>query len=82
MEENLKNQKNKLNSRDQVNKLWKEILSEALSKKDLVQSHLFIFGDKNTGKKSIIKNINKDFLNKVEFYGNIMIYRRCWQKGY
>lgn len=50
--------------------LWNEILREALTKKDLEQSHLFIFGDKNSGKKTIIKNINKDLLNKVDAEGN------------
>ena len=45
--------------------IWQEILKQANTQKDLEESHLFIFGDKNTGKKSIIKGINKELcLNK------------------
>ena len=63
------------------NNLWNEILREALTKKDLEQSHLFIFGDKNCGKKSIIKTINKDLLNKNE-EGIFNIYVRLLQKDF
>jgi hypothetical protein len=50
--------------------LWQEIVTSENTKKDLEQSHLFIFGEKNAGKKSIIKTINNNYLlNKYE--GNI-----------
>ena len=75
MEEKSKYSKKNTNNKDETNanqsNLWNEILREALTNKDLDQSHLFVFGDKNTGKKSILKNINKDLLNKTEFEGKI-----------
>ena len=73
MEDKTKNLKKSANTKEETaanqTNLWNEILREALTKKDLEQSHLFVFGDKNTGKKTIIKNINKDLLNKTEFDG-------------
>jgi hypothetical protein len=30
--------------------MWQEILRDAMTNKDLEESHLFIFGDKNVGK--------------------------------
>jgi len=49
--------------------IWQEILREAMTNKDLEDSHLFIFGDKNVGKKSIIKIINKEYLTKNDYEG-------------
>ena len=46
--------------------LWNEIIKSTTSKKDLEQSHVFIFGDKNVGKKALIKQINKEVINKSE----------------
>lgn len=44
--------------------IWQDILTEANTNKDLEESHLFIFGDKTSGKKNLIKSINKElFLN-------------------
>lgn len=51
--------------------MWQEILREAMISKDLDESHLFIFGDKNVGKKSIIRIINKEYLQKFEYEGNL-----------
>jgi hypothetical protein len=78
MEDKNKNLKkiNKDEPNPNQNNLWNEILREALTKKDLEQSHLFVFGDKNTGKKNIIKNINKDLLNKTDPEGSITSYSR------
>jgi hypothetical protein len=49
--------------------LWNDILKESMTKKDLEQSHVFIFGDKLSGKKSLIKSMNKDLLNKTDLDG-------------
>ena len=49
--------------------IWQEILREANTNKDLEDSHLFIFGDKNVGKKAIIKIINKEYLTKNDYEG-------------
>jgi hypothetical protein len=53
--------------------LWNDILKESMTKKDLEQSHVFIFGDKLSGKKSLIKSINKDLLNKTDLDGNYQL---------
>lgn len=62
----------KKNKEDSSNtNIWQNILKEANTNKDFEDSHLFIFGDKNTGKKAIIKSINKEYLQKYEYEGNL-----------
>jgi len=61
-----------LNSRGSVNlnanmNIWQEILKESMIKKDLDESNLFIFGDKFSGKRSLIKYLNKELLQKYEY---------------
>jgi len=60
------------NARGSVNlsanfNIWQEILKESMTKKDLDESNVFIFGDKFSGKRSLIKYINKELLQKNEF---------------
>ena len=40
--------------------IWKEILSESITKKDYEEANIFVFGDKSTGKKSLIRLMNKE----------------------
>ena len=56
--------------------IWQDILRDSMSKKDLEDSHIFIFGDKFVGKHSLIKNINKELLQKNEFEGFIILISR------
>jgi hypothetical protein len=49
--------------------IWNEILRESMTKKDLEESNVFIFGDKFSGKRSLIKHINKELLQKGEVEG-------------
>ncbi len=61
-----------LNPRGSVNlnqnmNIWQEILKESMTKKDLDESNVFIFGDKFSGKRSLIKYLNKELLHKNEF---------------
>lgn len=61
-----------LNPRGSINlnqnfNIWQEILKESMSKKDLDESNVFIFGDKFSGKRSLIKYLNKELLHKNEF---------------
>jgi predicted AAA+ superfamily ATPase len=49
--------------------IWQDILQEAMSKKDLDESNVFIFGDRNVGKRTLIKIINKELLQKNDFEG-------------
>ena len=41
--------------------IWQEILSESVNKKETEESNIFIFGDKQSGKKSLIRAMNKEF---------------------
>ena len=47
--------------------IWQDILKESMTKKDLEESNVFFFGDKFSGKRSLIKYINKELLQKSEF---------------
>jgi hypothetical protein len=51
--------------------IWQDILREAMTKKDLEESHIFVFGDKFVGKHTLIKIINKELLQKNEYEGYI-----------
>lgn len=51
-------------SADNSTNIWQQILKEANTHKEIEESHVFIFGDKNSGKRSLIKTISKElFLN-------------------
>ena len=41
--------------------IWQEILTESITKKDNEEANIFIFGDKSSGKKSLIRAMNKEF---------------------
>lgn len=44
--------------------IWEQVLKEASTSKEVEETHLFIFGDKNSGKRTLIKAINKEmYLN-------------------
>ncbi len=44
--------------------IWQQILQEANTHKEIEESHIFILGEKNSGKRTLIKSINKElFLN-------------------
>lgn len=45
---------------EEVSKIWQEILSESAVKKENENTNIFIFGDNSTGKKSIIRAMNKE----------------------
>jgi hypothetical protein len=51
--------------------IWQDILRESMTKKDLEESHIFVFGDKLVGKHTLIKIINKELLQKNEYEGYI-----------
>jgi hypothetical protein len=52
-----------------VGNIWQDILNEAMGKKDLEESHVFIFGDRMVGKNTLIRFINKELLQKNDFEG-------------
>lgn len=62
--------KNKSEGTGTQSNIWNDILRDAMAKKDLEESNVFIFGDKFVGKRSLIKVINKELLQKGEVEGN------------
>lgn len=59
-----KGNSNKSNA-NQTN-LWQEILREAMTKKEIDDANIFVFGDKMSGKKSLFKILNKDFSSEED----------------
>lgn len=45
---------------EQGSNIWNEILSESTTKKENEDANIFVFGDKATGKKSLIRIMNKE----------------------
>ena len=53
-----------MNENDKKNSIWEKVLKEASSFKETEETNLFVFGDKNSGKRALIKQINKElYLN-------------------
>ena len=52
--------------------MWQEMLREANTKKEIEESNIFIFGDKFSGKKSLIKNISQRIALKDEKQTNTL----------
>ena len=50
--------------KDSQTNMWQEILREAMTKKEIEDANVFIFGDKLTGKKSLIRVISKELIPK------------------
>lgn len=44
--------------------MWQEILREAMTKKEIDDANVFVFGDKMSGKKSLFRIMNKDLLSE------------------
>lgn len=53
-----------MNKDNEKENIWQQIINEARIDKDIEESHIFVFGEKNSGKRALIKSINKElFLN-------------------
>ena len=48
----------KTEAKSKEQNLWQEILREAMTKKDLEDANIFIFGDQLTGKKSLMRMVS------------------------
>ena len=48
--------------------IWQEILNESTTKKDNEDANVFIFGDKSTGKKSLIRIMNREMASQDNDY--------------
>lgn len=63
MKEN-QNQDEKNKLLEQGKNIWQEIINESTTKKDIEEANIFVFGDKDTGKKSLIRTMNKESVNQ------------------
>ena len=61
MTENINESEKKADLGTEGSDIWNEILSESITKKDYEEANIFVFGDKSTGKKSLIRLMNKEF---------------------
>ena len=66
------NKKQKAKQEKGKKNMWQEMLREANTKKEIEESNIFIFGDKFSGKKSLIKNISQRISLKDEKKINIL----------
>jgi len=48
-----------MNQPNKQTNMWQEILREAMPKKDIENTNVFVFGDKMTGKRSLFKVMNR-----------------------
>jgi hypothetical protein len=46
--------------------IWNDILKEAMTKKDVEDSNIFVFGDRSVGKKTLFRLINQEINSKGE----------------
>lgn len=67
MTENNNNPENKADIGQEGSNIWQEILSESITKKDNEEINIFVFGDKNSGKKSLIRIMNKEFSSEYDY---------------
>ena len=67
MTENNNNPENKADIGQEGSNIWQEILSESITKKDNEETNIFVFGDKNSGKKSLIRIMNKEFSSEYDY---------------
>jgi hypothetical protein len=63
MKEN-QNQDEKNKLLEQGKNIWQEIINESTTKKEIEEANIFVFGDKDTGKKSLIRTMNKESVNQ------------------
>ena len=58
--------KTSINMPGKSTNIWQEILREAMPKKEVENSNIFVFGDKMTGKRSLFKIMNRSVFSDYE----------------
>ena len=62
--------------------IWQEILNESTIKKDYEEVNIFVFGDKDTGKKSLIRIMNREAASlESEMKKTLNIEEECMKYG-
>jgi dynein light intermediate chain 1 len=52
--------------------MWQEILREAMPKKDIENTNVFVFGDKMTGKRSLFRIMNRSVFSDDDSYKRLL----------
>ena len=55
--------KTAINQPSKTTNMWQEILREAMPKKDIENTNVFVFGDKMTGKRSLFRIMNRNLIS-------------------
>ena len=55
--------KTAINQPSKTTNMWQEILREAMPKKDIENTNVFVFGDKMTGKRSLFRIMNRNLMS-------------------
>ena len=55
--------KTSINQPSKSSNIWQEILREAMPKKEIENTNVFVFGDKMTGKRSLFKMMNRSIFS-------------------
>ena len=56
--------KTSINQPGKPTNMWQEILREAMPKKEIENTNVFVFGDKMTGKRSLFKIMNRSIFSE------------------
>ena len=55
--------KTAINQPSKTTNMWQEILREAMPKKDIENTNVFVFGDKMTGKRALFRIMNSNLIS-------------------
>jgi hypothetical protein len=55
--------KTAINQPSKTTNMWQEILREAMPKKDIENTNVFVFGDKMTWKRSLFRIMNRNLIS-------------------
>lgn len=55
-----------INNNNGIGNMWNDILHEAMTKKEVDDTNIFVFGDRQVGKKTLFKLINQEINSRGE----------------
>jgi len=61
-----------INQQGKSTNMWQEILREAMPKKEIENTNVFVFGDKMTGKRSLFKMMNRNIFSDDNSYKRLL----------
>ena len=64
--------KTSINQSDKQTNMWQEILREAMPKKEIENTNVFVFRDKMTGKRALFKVMNRSIFENDDSYKRIL----------